>query len=172
MKKILVFLALFTTTVACNAAAVIWNSGVVYKASDISTTVGKGATDYLVTISIFSDASGKTAVSGLTGDFSSNTAKIGSAYSGTVEGLTLATKYYIQMVITTEGYEAKSSIVSFTTVGTGDTTLNFAKGTGFDDTSYTFNTNKSGTWQAVPEPTSGLLMLLGAAGLALKRKRI
>ena len=31
------------------------------------------------------------------------------------------------------------------------------------------NTNTS--WTAVPEPTSGLLMLLGVAGLALKRKR-
>ncbi|MBQ8124369.1 MAG: PEP-CTERM sorting domain-containing protein [Kiritimatiellae bacterium] len=28
-----------------------------------------------------------------------------------------------------------------------------------------------GNWQAVPEPTSGLLMLLGMAGLALRRKR-
>ena len=27
------------------------------------------------------------------------------------------------------------------------------------------------TWQSVPEPTSGLLLLLGVAGLALKRKR-
>ena len=27
------------------------------------------------------------------------------------------------------------------------------------------------TWQSVPEPTSGLLLLLGMAGLALKRKR-
>ena len=29
----------------------------------------------------------------------------------------------------------------------------------------------TGTWTAVPEPTSGLLMLLGMAGLALRRKR-
>jgi len=29
----------------------------------------------------------------------------------------------------------------------------------------------SSAWTAVPEPTSGLLMLLGVAGLALKRKR-
>ena len=28
-----------------------------------------------------------------------------------------------------------------------------------------------GSWQTVPEPTSGLLLLLGVAGLALKRKR-
>lgn len=32
-------------------------------------------------------------------------------------------------------------------------------------------TLSSATWTAVPEPTSGLLMLLGVAGLALKRKR-
>lgn len=29
----------------------------------------------------------------------------------------------------------------------------------------------SAGWYAVPEPTSGLLMLLGVAGLALRRKR-
>ena len=29
----------------------------------------------------------------------------------------------------------------------------------------------TGTWAAVPEPTSGLLMLVGLAGLALRRRR-
>ena len=33
------------------------------------------------------------------------------------------------------------------------------------------STVTSATWTAVPEPTSGLLMLLGMAGLALRRKR-
>ena len=32
-------------------------------------------------------------------------------------------------------------------------------------------TKTASNWQAVPEPTSGLLLLLGMAGLALKRKR-
>ena len=40
-----------------------------------------------------------------------------------------------------------------------------AVGTG----SFTFE--GGGTWTAAPEPTSGLLLLLGVAGLALKRKR-
>ena len=32
-------------------------------------------------------------------------------------------------------------------------------------------TQAAGNWAAVPEPTSGLMLLLGVAGLALKRKR-
>lgn len=38
-------------------------------------------------------------------------------------------------------------------------------------TSITAANLSAATWQSVPEPTSGLLMLLGIAGLALKRKR-
>ena len=40
------------------------------------------------------------------------------------------------------------------------------------DGKFTASANFSGaTWQSVPEPTSGLLMLLGMAGLALRRRR-
>lgn len=34
-----------------------------------------------------------------------------------------------------------------------------------------FSFEGNGTWTAVPEPTSGLLFLLGVAGLALKRRK-
>lgn len=170
MKKMLIAFAAIGIAIACNAAAVNWQSGAVYKATDNTTKVGKGATDYLVTIAFFTDSAGSEAVAALTGDLSVGTAGTGSKYSGTVEGFAAGTKYYTQLVITTSGYEAKSDIVSFTTPGTGDMTLNFSEGDGFD-TSYTFSTANAGAWQAVPEPTSGLLMLLGLAGLALKRKR-
>lgn len=45
------------------------------------------------------------------------------------------------------------------------------------DTSISFSsmaakTNSSAGWSTVPEPTSALLMVLGLAGLALKRKRV
>ena len=35
----------------------------------------------------------------------------------------------------------------------------------------TANTFLGSSWQSVPEPTSGLLLLLGVAGLALRRKQ-
>lgn len=37
--------------------------------------------------------------------------------------------------------------------------------------SLAFGSQASNTWQAIPEPTSGLLMLVGLAGLALRRRR-
>lgn len=169
MKKILIALATIATAVVCNAAAVAWQSGAVYK-TDGTAKIGKGNSDYAVAISFFTDAAGANAVTGLTGDLSIGTSGTGSKYQGTVDGFAASTTYYSQLIITTAGYEAKSDIVAFTTKGTGDTNLDFSTGEGFD-TAYTFSTANAGTWQAVPEPTSGLLVLLGMAGLALRRKR-
>ena len=162
-------LAAIATAVVCNAAAVSWQSGAVYK-TDGTTKVGKGNSDYAVTIAFFTDAAGNNAVEGLSGDLTVGTSGTGSKYSGTVDGFAAGTTYYTQLIVTTAGYEAKSEIVSFTTQGTGDSSLDFTAGTGFDS-AYTFSTANAGAWQSVPEPTSGLLMLLGIAGLALKRKR-
>ena len=36
---------------------------------------------------------------------------------------------------------------------------------------FTFGAAQQGEWQSVPEPTSGLLLLLGVTGLALRRRR-
>lgn len=172
MKKVMITIAAIAAAFICNAAAIDWQSGAVYK-TDGSAKVGKGVTDYLVTIAFFTDAAGTTAVTGLTGDLSSGVSGTGSKYSGTADGFAASTTYYGQIVITTSGYEAKSEIVSFTTPANGKASLDFSDGTGFNGGWTGFSTQTPGAWQAaaVPEPTSGLLMLLGLAGLALKRKR-
>lgn len=51
------------------------------------------------------------------------------------------------------------------TVGPTTASVNFAAG---NVANYV---NNASNWQDIPEPTSGLLLLLGVAGLALKRKR-
>lgn len=53
--------------------------------------------------------------------------------------------------------------VSFASIGNATKNV-------FADSTATFAANGAG-WYAVPEPTSGLLMLLGMAGLALRRRR-
>ena len=49
--------------------------------------------------------------------------------------------------------------------------VKFTDGKGFDPDWASTTMQINSTLQAVPEPTSGLLLLLGVAGLALKRKR-
>ena len=51
------------------------------------------------------------------------------------------------------------------TAGSTTASVNFAAG---NVANYV---NNASNWQDIPEPTSGLLLLLGVAGLALKRKR-
>ena len=53
---------------------------------------------------------------------------------------------------------------------TADFTSTTVMGRGQATSTPTLNFTSGGSWTAVPEPTSGLLMLLGVAGLALRRR--
>lgn len=70
---------------------------------------------------------------------------------------------FMSSSIRVSGQASDTSNVSFS--GLGSATKN-----AFADSTATFAANGAG-WYAVPEPTSGLLMLLGMAGLALRRRR-
>ena len=80
------------------------------------------------------------------------------------EGATLGV-YYV--ILNTNVDPNKYTTVADTLTGRSDT----GEAVFGSNISMTAAAASSATWTAVPEPTSGLLMLLGMAGLALRRKR-
>ena len=66
---------------------------------------------------------------------------------------------------------ATSSVVADTSGGQSDFSINLATTKILRDADGTTAYGSAGWYSAAPEPTSGLLLLLGMAGLALKRKR-
>ena len=171
MKKLMLTLAIVAIAGMTQAAAFKWSTGALTAPNadgSIGETAAASATGtWLATITLYSDEECTTAIEDVTGNSSSTVNAMGSNIAGTFGGATFAynnsTPYYaiLELSYTTEAGTQTliTDVVSTTLKTTGNTTLNFSTAI------------SNATWSAVPEPTSGLLMLLGVAGLALKRKR-
>ena len=176
MKKLLIAVAIGFAAAISNAAVVNWNVMNI-QPSPAATSVGAG---WLVQIysadTVFSYEAAKAGTitaldsatsvasgtifkaSGSFGDYAKSAAV--NTYAVVFDAATVdAAKYYIVSAEVDKNINAAGSDL---TIGFG----NMAS----TATSNTFR-NSSWTAAAVPEPTSGLLLLLGMAGLALKRKR-
>jgi hypothetical protein len=174
MKKLLVIAGAVLMAGFANAAAIQWNSGA-YNAGFVGpdgATLAK-STDYTLVVSFYSDA-GTTLVTEAT----ATSAKANGAYNAKTGDLFANGKtYYVSAILKANDGTVQriADLASFTLGDTGDGNINFTTGAGFDTAS-----NKWGAWETVgggdtpsgdvPEPTSGLLLLVGAAALALKRK--
>lgn len=176
MKKILIIAGAVLMASFANAAAVSWNSGV-YTAGFVGPDGASLAksTDYTMIVSFYSDAAGTTLVT----ESSVTTAKANGAYNTATDDLfTNGKTYYVSAIIKSNDgtKQMTAALSSFTVADTGNASINFTTGAGFDTVSA-----KWGAWETVggegggttdvPEPTSGLLLLFGAAGLALRRRR-
>lgn len=177
MKKIMIAVAVVMSAVMAQAAAVSWKSGKLYD-NEGAQLKGKDAVTayvYLMDAAAYSEltdvwgAYGEDVLAG-----AANASNKGSttAYAPTItikapSDATANTTYYAA-VITTYGsgddmyYIAEK--VSATTGDDGNASVSFAS-------SISTAEGSKGAWTAVPEPTSGLLMLVGLAGLALRRRR-
>ena len=178
MKKLLMAAAIVGSAISLNAATVTWGlTGITDSASNAAKA---GMAAY------FMDASTYSAFTALEADKVAEYVTAKYTYSG--ETVLVSGRTGTSINISTAsgnlsaGDTANGYIVLFDTATPADaayfaytaTQSKTVPDTGSNITlAYgTFATGTSG-WQttAVPEPTSGLLMLLGMAGLALRRRR-
>ena len=175
MKKMMIMLGAIAITAITQAASVDW---AVNYAGQGATWAGNGATimafagsDYDTIINLVTVSGSETLAADLSSyslgstTFKNNrTAATGSASS--VD----APDTMFWMILADGSTDAGSSVLwtAATDVKANQYTPP-ASGTQFALTAANFA--NSGTIAAVPEPTSGLLMLVGLAGLALRRRR-
>ena len=177
MKKIMIAAFAAMLGIAANAAAVQWSLSGVTDSPDTAKAAGWVA--YVM------DASTFDTFAALAGDEVAAYAAANALYSGA----TVNSRGAISVTVKNGNFSANETVSSYMVLfnnaaaadatyyaytAAGSTTINAAG----SDASINFGTldaatASTGGWQAtaVPEPTSGLLMLVGLAGLALRRRR-
>ena len=188
MKKLMIALAAVAMGVAANAASFAWQvpSGRIFDGTGTTGAAGYsptvGMTAYLFDAGVYSQ---ETLVSALSGAGADYTKAIAGASTVVNSDARVDAKSFTYSV--TESFDAYFVIVGDDKVFISDAmasgiqasaeqAIDFASVSTPSKTTFTsgtFAANGAGWYStaAVPEPTSGLLLLLGVAGLALKRKR-
>ena len=194
MKKIMIAIAAVAIAAVSQAAVVNWQIGSFTgpgaggKGWGETLIGGKGYTaTLLVSASIAGDAEKGYKLGELItfdgGDvLKDDEIADGYGWGTTSDSLANDATYYAQVIIEYKDSTLASQIVSFDTSalsGSGDPAFALADETynvsalPGESLDATYGVFKAAGWQAaaVPEPTSGLLLLLGMAGLALRRKQ-
>ena len=191
MKKIMIALGVVASAFGLQAATVSWQSGALYTAANekggwSSTLVNQASPQALVTMSVYlvnettyktvsaMDQKGKyNWASDQTATYTAlnmNADRIIGAATVTDTAITGGVSYYsiitMEYTDTTYGKMYMATAASVLVPSSGTATISNIFGGQ--------STAASGgvrDWQPVPEPTSGLLALLGMAGLTLRRRR-
>jgi hypothetical protein len=173
MKKLMIALVAVAMGFCAQAASINWFFSWATDASGADVTAGSKA--YLMAVSAMSVADASAAFDAGTFDTSTaldvgtiavNSAK-GAYVSQSVASSLEGSQTFYAILVNGDQY-AITDTVAATMKTIGDTVVAFYE-LSLEDGTSTIAWNKIGT--AVPEPTSGLLMLVGLAGLALRRKR-
>ena len=172
MKKLIVFGFAVVAAVAANAASFLWSANNIQKVDGNSSV---GLTAYLVDAS---KVSRSTMIAALeAGDFQYMKADNYLLTTPTIAQGTLG----LSRINVTEGTATAASYDAYTIIlngAVGSATYFLATAEKHADTpdlgnvALQFGTQASTAWTAVaPEPTSGLLMLVGLGALALRRRK-
>ena len=176
MKKLMIAMGVAVLAIATQAASFNWTTtGTIYTPTS-STTAMSGFTAYLFDQSAVSQstlvenlrAGGALADQTFLASTVQTAAKVSASVNADVTGS--VTLYF---AILQDDYVYISNAKTVTAQATATANLAFASQSTssakvFDSTT-AYST--AGWYQTVPEPTSGLLMLLGMVGLALRRRR-
>ena len=180
MKKLMIAVAAVAMSLAANAAALNWQTwGYINDGSADSDWISGGQA-YLVMVtdtSTFAVADDLTVTGGTivhSGSFIDGT--VNAAWQDT-DSLVADTTYKFAIIATTDG--AGITVPTSGTYGVDDNggalysvTWNASTGGFFEpDGEFPGVSMSTAVAGAIPEPTSGLLLLLGVAGLALRRKQ-
>ena len=171
MKKIIIALAAIALAGATQAATFSWklSTGSTYASMKVYAIAGTTSDAVLAAFSSTTADNWTSAVSGIT-PVTSGSGSRGAA-AGTIDGVADGGKLVFAIIDSSIADGNKYYVTTAYTIPDGATYTPPASGTA---TTFAVNLAGSGTFTAtspVPEPTSGILMLLGMAGLALRRRR-
>ena len=188
MRKLIISLAAAAAGLAVHAAAMNWNVTAVSASADNALT---GAGQYVAYFFATSDSSGSLSTTtmdavlaeiakGSAGDivslasytktntYANNRANFVSNGNGTfAAGTTLSG--FVLILDAADLASAKNYMIAKTS--SGKTELSKSAPTN-GSMLFSYGSQASNTWQAIPEPTSAMLLVLGVAALALKRKHV
>ena len=162
MKKMMILIGVAVLAIASQAASFKWTAANIY-ASDLTTKYTGTATIY----AYLSTDTANSAVKVVDVDIVDGVIKTGATTGHTYEwsDASVGSTYRFYMVIEDEGksFSSVSLIKEGGAQATSTTTISFANMAGL--------TQNASNWSAVPEPTSAMLLVLGVAALALRRRR-
>ena len=184
MQKLILAVTAASMAICSNAARVNWKTSS-YIGDGTSSGVTAAAIVYLIDSATLTQSSIYSAVDGgktLADAIGVNSVASAALTSGEISKQTLEISatgdktYYMVLfdsTIGTDGALYFSEEITKTLLTTGSANYSFASDSSIKAVAANMSgfDTAGGGWVAVPEPTSGLLLLIGMAGLALKRKR-